>query len=172
MVLGLTRVEALNAFVFVPLLAFFAVFWGILVANKGGNVECGPRDALEVRNSSVHGRGLFARRDLFRGDVVGPVVTRTWGVFPQITPIGAFLNHACDPVANAEAEMVWDLEAVWDGDALILFAERVLRVPRKIDLKLLRDVPKGSEVLQNYEQGPWFVAGAPTGNGPCQPADK
>lgn len=92
-------------------------------------------DQVELRDSPIHGKGLFATRHIPAGELIAPV--RLSGMR---TPAGRYTNHSTEPNAK-----FFRLRAAADGD-MIMFAA----LP----------IEPGDEVVIDYRQ-----AGAVNGNG-------
>lgn len=80
-----------------------------------------PPDCIEVRESPIHGKGMFATRAIQRG-VICPA--RMSG---KRTPAGRFCNHSGDPNAIM-----------------------VMRETGDVDLVALKDIEPGQEILNDY----------------------
>ena len=53
-------------------------------------------DSLTIKESKIHGLGLFAVEDISKETVLG-MSHFYWGTELQRTPLGAFYNHSNDP---------------------------------------------------------------------------
>lgn len=101
------------------------------------------RDSWNISPSSIAGMGIHASRPLRRGASLGPCVvwTDTGAItVPQITAMGAMVNHAASPSNTAV------LAHRPGGDAL------------ELELVLVRDLRKGEEVTTDYLISPAFIA--------------
>ena len=52
-------------------------------------------DSLEIRDSEIHGQGVFAKQDIIAGHNLG--ITHLGLVGQYRTPLGGFLNHSDNP---------------------------------------------------------------------------
>lgn len=99
------------------------------------------RDSWKISPSSIAGMGVHATRSLRRGTSLGPCVvwTDTGAIaVPQITAMGAMVNHASNPSA--------------------VLAHRPGGHALELELVLVRDLRKGEEVTTDYFISPAFIA--------------
>jgi len=93
--------------------------------------------SYEVRDSSVHGKGIFAAADIKTGDIIGSPLKVNYFVFIDISPdLGKWINHSWYPNAQLvkqEHQNVWDLVA-------------------------LSPIKKKDEITMDYRDTPWFIA--------------
>lgn len=96
-------------------------------------------DNLTIKDSPIHGQGLFANEIISKGTELGEshcflmqdydVETKTWNRKEWIrTPIGAFLNHSNSPNVTVETK--------GSGNTAFLIA--------------LRDISEGEEITVTY----------------------
>jgi hypothetical protein len=101
------------------------------------------RDSWSISPSSIAGMGVHATRPLRRGASLGPCVVWTdTGVIavPEITAMGAMVNHATSPSNTA------------------VLAHRPGGHALELELVLVRDVSNGEEVTTDYFVSPAFIA--------------
>jgi hypothetical protein len=101
------------------------------------------QDSWTVSPSSIAGMGVHAARPLQRGASLGPcVVWKRSGTIPvpEITAMGAMINHAASPSNTA------------------VLARRPGAHALDLELVLLRDVDRGEEVTSDYIMSPAFIA--------------
>ena len=98
----------------------------------------------EVKQSPIHGKGVFATERLIPGARVGLCI-KSLSLFGLLggkrTQIGFFCNHKKD--ANCEIKREY-----WETGG------------RGFGLYTTRDVPEGDELTLDYDSGPWFMASA------------
>lgn len=92
-----------------------------LVENEADQIPM-PKafNALELRDSPIAGRGMFARRDLSEGDTIAPA-----RIDGKRTPAGRYINHASNPNAIF-------VEAL--GGDLLVRAARAIRADEEITI--------------------------------------
>ena len=62
-----------------------------------------PPDTITIKDSGIHGLGLFAKEEIPSGTVLGMIHFQFNGELTR-TPLGAFGNHSDDPTC----EKFWD----------------------------------------------------------------
>ncbi len=98
-------------------------------------------DNLIIKDSPIHGQGLFANEDISAGTELGEshcflmqdydVETKTWSRKEWIRrPIGAFLNHSTNPNVTVDVQ--------GSGNTAFLVA--------------IKDIPEGEEITVTYEE--------------------
>jgi len=98
-------------------------------------------DNLTIKDSPIHGQGLFANEDISAGTELGEshcflmqdydVETKTWSRKEWIRrPIGAFLNHSTNPNVTVDVQ--------GSGNTAFLVA--------------IKDIPEGEEITVTYEE--------------------
>ena len=98
-------------------------------------------DNLTIKDSPIHGQGLFANEDIPAGTELGEahvflmqdydLETKTWSRKEWIRrPMGAFLNHSTNPNVTAEIK--------GSGNTAFLVATK--------------DIPEGEEITITYEE--------------------
>lgn len=79
-----------------------------IVNNEADMVPMPPAiDTVDLRDSPIQGKGLFATRDLQPGDLIAPA-----RIFPNRTPAGRFTNHSPQPNAEYVPRGNGDLDMV------------------------------------------------------------
>lgn len=90
---------------------------------------------FEVKASKIHGKGLFTRVNLERGDVVGLAVKKGENLTKMtITYIGKWINHG-------ETNLNVSLEPCSQGWALIA----------------VKNIKAGDELVVNYRDAPLLI---------------
>jgi len=92
-------------------------------------------ECLTIKESDIHGMGIFATRNLYPGIDLGIAHIKLEG-FPQghcRTPLGGFYNHSDDP------QLIWKVE----DDQLICTA--------------VKDISPGEEICVSYGDGYWLA---------------
>ena len=99
-----------------------------------------------IADSSIHGKGVFANKDLYKGERIGLGINFIFGLFPLITNyLGSWINH-CD---KSNVELEWDdsLDAyIKEGEGWYLIANK--------------NIKQGTELLLNYNNTPFYIEGA------------
>ena len=101
----------------------------------------------EIKASSIHGNGVFASKDIKKGDKIGLAISFIWGIWPYITDyLGSLVNHCgCD---KSNLDLVWDEsdEAYnHEGTGWYFVANK--------------DIKKETELLINYSNTPFYIEG-------------
>ena len=95
-----------------------------------------PGDKFDVKDSSIHGKGNFAKENIKKGELIGlmvgdigddPAITGSWTTLSKNT------NHNTD--SNAVMKQ--------DGENSNLYAEK--------------DITKGTEIMMDYKNTPKWV---------------
>ena len=60
---------------------------------------------LTIKESKIHGLGLFATKDIKSGKIIGISHHYLWDIVVR-TPLGGFINHSEDP--NCELIRMWN----------------------------------------------------------------
>ena len=102
-----------------------------------------------IADSSIHGKGLFANKNLKKGERIGLGIKFIFGIWPMITPyLGSWINH-CNKESNKHnTRLEWDdsLEAYEaEGEGWYLITTK--------------DVKKGDELLMDYADTPFYIEG-------------
>ena len=104
-----------------------------------------------IADSSIHGKGVFAKRNLYKGDKIGLGINFVFGLWPLITEyLGIWINH-CDTKdgkGGSNVGLEWDesIEAYGnEGDGWYVVANR--------------DIKKGEELYLDYSETPWYIEG-------------
>ena len=101
----------------------------------------------EIKDSSIHGKGVFAAEDLKKGDRVGLGIQFIFGLFPSITGyLGCWVNHCSS--AKSNLILVWDEsdEAYYDEGVGWYF-------------EVKNNVLEGTELLLDYADTPFYIEG-------------
>lgn len=93
--------------------------------------------SYEVRESNVHGKGVFATRNIREGEVIGQPLRVDYLVVVHITDdLGKWINHSWR--ANSKLRKQSD-KPVWD-------------------LVATEAIKKDDEINMDYRETPWFIA--------------
>ena len=110
--------------------------WAFVVGISCGIILFGYQSfpSWFVGRSSIHGMGVFASRDIKKGEKIYPVLRPSKAGYESTTPeFGAYLNH-CTKHANAALvgldTTVYGKDPVWLGAT--------------------RDIPQGREITMDY----------------------
>ena len=100
-----------------------------------------------IADSSIHGKGVFANKNLKKGDKIGLGIHFIFGVWPLITSyLGSWINHCSSEKSNTELQWDDSQEAYEDeGEGWYLVAKR--------------DIKKGEELFIDYSNTPFYVEG-------------
>jgi hypothetical protein len=101
----------------------------------------------EIKESSIHGKGVFATKDLNKGDKIGLAIAFVFGIWPFITNyLGSWVNHCgCD---KSNLELLWDeSDESYNNEGMGWY------------LVANKDIKKGSELLINYANTPFYIEG-------------
>jgi len=104
-----------------------------------------------IADSSIHGKGVFAKKKLRKGERIGLGINFIFGLWPIITDyLGGWINHCDTKEGNngSNVELKWDesLEAyVNEGDGWYIIAKR--------------DIKKGEELFLDYSKTPFYIEG-------------
>jgi len=94
-----------------------------------------PGKAYDVRVSKIHGKGLFAKRNLAQGEIVGLAVEiNDIGITDITKNIGIWVNHS---------ELYENVELSPCSNGWYL--------------RTLKFVPAGTELVANYRNAPLFI---------------
>ena len=88
----------------------------------------------EIKDSTIHGKGVFPSRHLQRGTKIGEVICYWWFI-PYITDLGSMINHSYTP----NGELSYENGSYW------LITTTNL---------------KKQEITINYDTTPWYIAGS------------
>ena len=93
-------------------------------------------ESLTIKQSGVHGLGLFAAQRIMQGTNLGMSHIKLNGTIIR-TPLGGFINHANEPnVVKVELLMTDQSKIKFDY--------------KKWNLVTLRDIKKGEEITIRY----------------------
>ena len=93
-------------------------------------------ESVTIKQSGVHGLGLFAEQRIMQGTNLGMSHIKLNGNIVR-TPLGGFINHANDPnVVKVELLMTDQSKIKFDY--------------KKWNLVTLRDIKKGEEITIRY----------------------
>ena len=104
-----------------------------------------PGEKYNVRKSDIQGKGVFASKNLKKGELVGMAVTDEEALKPTLpqrdarTKLGKYLNHQNKHNASLKSE----------NNTLNIYAKSAIN--------------KGDEVTVNYKKGPNYIDGDLTG---------
>lgn len=91
----------------------------------------------ELRDSDIHGKGVFATESIKNGDQIGVPLSVKYGIIINITDdLGKWINHGWYPntrLVKHTGKMEWGLYAT-------------------------ADIKKGDELKIDYRETPWFIA--------------
>ena len=93
-------------------------------------------ESLTIKQSGVHGLGLFAEQRIMQGTNLGMSHIKLNGTIIR-TPLGGFINHANEP-------NVVKVELLMTDQSRIKFDYK------KWNLVTLRDIKKGEEITIRY----------------------
>ena len=93
-------------------------------------------ESLTIKQSGVHGLGLFAEQRIMQGTNLGMSHIKLNGTIIR-TPLGGFINHANEP-------NVVKVELLMTDQSRIKFDYK------KWNLVTLRDIKKGEEITLRY----------------------
>ena len=89
-----------------------------------------------VARSPIHGRGIFANRDLRKNEDVGLGIAFNLGLFPYVTERpGSLINHSYHPNTYLH----------WQDDGWHIHTRYA--------------VPRGKELTVDYNNTPWYIQG-------------
>jgi hypothetical protein len=102
-----------------------------------GAMQSGDERGLwRVGPSPIHGQGVFLRREVLAGTLIGVGIKFFLGIFPHITSdLGAWINHSNSPSTSL---------LLFDGNYWIV-ANRALAADEELTL--------------HYRKTPWYIAG-------------
>lgn len=101
----------------------------------------------EIKNSSIHGKGVFASKSINKGEKVGLAISFIFGIWPHITNyLGSWVNHCgCE---KSNLELFWDeSDDAYNGDGIGWYF-----IAKK-------NITKGSELLIDYSNTPFYIEG-------------
>jgi len=101
------------------------------------NEKFGKNSTWVILPSPIQGVGVFARRWIYPGEMIGVGITYTFGFVPQITYFGSKLNHSYAP------------------NALLRYDENT----KTWNIYAAIDIPPGQEIIMDYRDTPPFIAG-------------
>ena len=101
-----------------------------------------PADKFDVKDSNIHGKGNFAKKNLKKGELIGSMVSDT-GPNPAKTGSWTTLSK------NTNHQLSNNAVLKQDGDDYILYAEK--------------DIKSGDEITMNYKNTPSWVDKDTTG---------
>ena len=93
-------------------------------------------ESLTIKQSGVHGLGLFAEQRIMQGTNLGLSHIKLNGTIVR-TPLGGFINHANEPNAVKVELLMTD-------------QSRIKFDYKKWNLVTLRDIKKGEEITIRY----------------------
>ena len=100
-----------------------------------------------IKDSSIHGKGVFAQRNFKKGEKIGLGISFIFGLWPLITDyLGAWINH-CGPTGS-NVELEWD-------DSIQAYEEE----GEGWYVSAKKDINKGEELYLDYSDTPWYIEG-------------
>lgn len=96
--------------------------------NEADRIPMPEGFCVEVRDSQIHGKGIFACADFVTGEIIAPA-----RIGVMRTPAGRYTNHSINP----------------NG-------QYVREAEDRISLVATRDIPKGGEITINYRESALF----------------
>jgi len=89
-----------------------------------------------VSKSPIHGRGIFANRDLKKNEDIGLGISFYAGIWPYVTEQpGSLVNHSYKP----NTYLRWQ-DNGWH-------------------IRTSKSIPKDTELTLNYSNTPWYIQG-------------
>ena len=85
-------------------------------------------DIITIKDSGIHGLGLFTKEDIPKGTYLGKIHFKLYGEWIR-TPLGAFGNHSDDPTC----EKFWD--SLENGAGWYLRTKRDVKVNEELTWK-------------------------------------
>ena len=85
-------------------------------------------DIITIKDSGIHGLGLFTKEDIPKGTYLGMIHFKLYGEWIR-TPLGAFGNHSDDPTC----EKFWD--SLENGAGWYLRTKRDVKVNEELTWK-------------------------------------
>jgi SET domain-containing protein len=104
---------------------------------KDMNNEEKPVMKYELRDSDIHGKGVFATKHIKEGELIGVPLSIKYGFYIHITDdLGKWINHG------------------WYANT------KLVKDPKKNEWGLFAtsDINKGTELKMDYRETPWFIA--------------
>lgn len=90
-----------------------------------------------IKESSIHGKGIIADRDILKHKLVGIVIYFKYFFFNFRTPdLGFYLNHS------------------FNNNCRLIYKNNMYY------LITTKDIMKDDELTINYDDTPWFIAGS------------
>lgn len=93
--------------------------------------------SYEVRDSDVHGKGVFSLKPIRKDSVICTPLKVNYYIIVDISQdVGVYINHSWCPnskLVKRSNELVWDLVAI-------------------------EDIKKGDEIRMDYRDTPWFIS--------------
>tara|TARA_B110000503_G_C7152249_1_gene415718 strand:- start:606 stop:914 length:309 start_codon:yes stop_codon:yes gene_type:complete len=91
-----------------------------------------------ISDSPIHGKGVFATRDIKPFEPIGIVMVYNGNTFKITKHLGVYINHKSYPFDNSFLERV--------GDKAYLVSNNYIR--------------KGNEILSDYDELPLYLKGS------------
>ena len=108
------------------------------LSSQQDNPDLYGQDSIWViLPSPIAGVGVFARKWLLPGEMIGVGIVYTLGIIPHITFFGSKLNHSYKP------------------NALLRYDEKM----KTWNLYAATEISPGTEIVMDYRDTPPFVAG-------------
>lgn len=101
----------------------------IILTSKHPEVEGIKK--YDIRNSKIHGKGVFAINDIEPSAIHEGIVFK-WGI-PQVTKFGSMINHSYKPNTHLE------------------------KINGKYYLVNNKKINKGDEITVDYSNTPWYI---------------
>lgn len=101
----------------------------------------------DIRDSSIHGKGVFANRNIKEGETIGLGIAFILGIWPYITDnLGSMVNHCgCE---KSNLVLKWDeSDKAYNGEGIGWY------------LVAKKDIDDGAEMFLNYSNTPFYIAG-------------
>ena len=102
---------------------------------------------FEIKESSIHGKGVFASKNIKKGDKIGLAISFILGIWPHITSnLGSWVNHCgCE---KSNLELFWDeTDEAYNNEGIGWY------------FVANKDIKQGTELLINYVNTPFYIEG-------------
>lgn len=105
---------------------------------------------LTIKESTIHGLGLFAKEDIPKNTLLGLTHIKYQNVEDNYirTPIGGFYNHSNNP--NCYSHFSNELLEIYQGSVVAFNNNHNIENPQYRYLVSIRDIQKGEEITSTY----------------------
>ena len=112
----------------------------------------------EIKDSRIHGKGVFAAKNLKKGERIGLAISFVLGIWPSITSyLGSWVNH-CDR-DKSNIVLVWEESDMYDESNCYDNSNHNCEEGIGWFFEAKKDISRGDELLLDYSETPFYIEG-------------